>query len=1103
VLWIGTGNGLNKFDKKVEIFTSYLEKKSSIAGQAVGNRVNAIYQDHSGLLWIGADDGLHKCESQDIFTRIGCKGGAKESTPKKIRVIYGDKDNALWLGTEGGLYKFILENGKLNHDDKLTNKLAELSNKQISSLHRDPSDRLWIGTQGNGLYILDLLMGRLTRYINISDNPDSMSNDDVRVIYEDKSGLIWIGTYTGGLNKYDPKRKKFTLYRDIPRNQSSLSNNNITSICRGKGGVVWLGTWGGGIYNFKQENKASTHFEIPYTVSKNPDRNKIRAICEDDDGVLWVGTGGAGIYRFEPGRGKNFIPYLLKSSKETEDYIIGPEEYILTIYADKEDVIWIGALDKGLIKIEKKGKEYISTNYRFDSKNDNSLSDDKIYSILEDNSGTLWIGTGNGGLNRFDREKEIFTRYQPGDRTDSISHNFITAICEDSEGNLWLGTNGGGLNKFDRQKKTFTTFTTKDGLPNNVIYDILADEDDYLWLSANKGLLRFNTKAKDAKFRNYSVRDGLQDLEFNRGSAWKNEKGEMFFGGVNGFNVFDPRELKSKDRLIPPPIVITSFKKRSQEVELPTAISEIDQLELSYKDTSITFEFAALSFIDPGCNKYAFKLEPVDKDWIDLGNKHNVDFINLKPGDYLFKVKGSNNDGTWNEVGKSINITVNPPFWQTGWFYILALLFIGSSIFSFVRWRINVIEEANAKLKKEIVERRRAEEHFRTLLETSPDAIMLSEVETEKIIMANQQASNLLGYSSEEEIKREVKNMFDIFSEHDREEAKKNAEKIIMTGVNRNTEYTLMSKDKIPIAAELSTALIRDPDGNPKYFLFTARDIRKRKEEERQEKIRQERLVQIDRMASLGTLVSGVAHELNNPLSSIKMNAESFSKVWVDVIPVLEKHYEQNKDFKMAKIPYEYAKSELDGLIKGLIDSSHRIEKIIDDLRSFSRPGGSGGNYTRQPIDINKVIESSIELTNNMIKKATQNFSFKPGRNLPPFEGNSQKLEQVFINLIQNACQALPDNSKKIEISTIYEVKKKQIIIKVEDEGVGIEENNRKYIFDPFFTTKRDSGGTGLGLSISLQIIQEHGGSLMVESIAGKGTTIIINLKVILFEKKK
>lgn len=1100
VLWVGSGKGLNKYDRENDKFTRYLEKSTS-EDPKKGNRVNTIYRDSQGTLWVGTDDGLYKYErDKNDFTRIKCKGGSKEPTPRKMRVIYGCEDNALWIGTEAGLYKFKLEKGEFTHEHEIIEGPYELRDKQISSIHRYPFDRLWIGTQGHGLYILDPLLERPTQHKNIPGNSDSLSDDDIRAIYEDRSGLIWIGTYTGGLNKYDPKRKKFTLYRNIPDNENSLSNNKVMAIGKGKDGVVWIGTRGGGFNRFDPLQEKFSRYTIPLDVSKNLRRNEIRAVREDHAGFLWIGTVRAGMYMFEPVKRK-FTPYIIKDVEKKDEYIIGPEEYILTIYLDKEDVLWIGTMDKGLTKIEKNRKKY--KNYRNNPQNEHSLSGDKVYSILEDKFGTLWVGTGFGGLNRFDKEKEIFTRFQPSDDKrdrDSISHNFITAICEDREGTLWIGTNGGGLNKFDREKGTFTAFTMQHGLPNNVIYDILEDDEGYLWLSTNKGLSRFIPKTK--KFRNYSVGDGLQAYEFNRGAAWKSESGKMFFGGVNGFNVFDPEELKSKDRLNPPPIVITSFKKRSQEVELPTSISEIKDLELSYKDTSITFEFAALSFSDPESNRYAYKLEPVDKEWIDRGNKHNVDFINLKPGEYTFRVKGSNNDGIWNEEGKSMKITVNPPFWTTFWFWGIVVLMIVGAILGVARWRIKIIERANAQLKKEIVERKRAEEHFRTLLETSPDAITLSEVETQKIIMANLQAANLLGFSSEDEIKREVKNIFHVFSEKDRIKAMKNAETVIQTGVIRNTEYTLINKDKTPIDAELSTALIRDDDGKPKYYLSTARDIRERKEAERKEKLQRERLVQIDKMASLGTLVSGVAHELNNPVSFIKMNAESFSKVWKDVVPVLDKHYEKNKDFKMAKMPYEYSKSELEGLIASLMNNSKRIEKIIDVLRDFSRPGG-GGNYSREPIDINKVIKSSIDLTNNMIKKATQNFSFSPGRSLPLFEGNYQKLEQVIVNLIQNACQALPDKSKKIEISTSFEVKKKRILIKVVDNGTGIEEKNLKYITDPFFTTKRDSGGTGLGLTISSQIIQEHGGSLMVESTVGKGTTIIINLKVISYEKRK
>jgi PAS domain S-box-containing protein len=1089
VLWIGTGKGLNKYDRENDKFTRYLEK-STIDDRTLGNRINTIYQDSQSTLLVGADDGLFKYErDKDDFIRIKCKIGSKEPTPQKIRVIHGQNDNVLWLGTEGGLYKFILENGKIIHDHEITDKFNELRDKQVNSIHSDPSGRVWIGTQGQGLYIVDPLLERPNHYTNNLNNPDSLSHNDVRAIYEDKSGLIWIGTYNGGLNKYDPQRKKFTLYRNLPNNPNSLSNNNVMTIVEGKDGVVWIGTWGEGINKFDPANKKFSRYTIPPDVSKNTLRNDIHAVCQDPSGFLWIGTVRAGMYMFEPIKNK-FTPYILEDPEKNNEYIIGPEEYIQTIYLDKEDVLWVGTQDRGLTKIEKNRKEY--KNYRYAPQNHNSLSDDKVYTILEDRSGTLWIGTPGGGLNRFNREKEIFTRFQSSKgKPDSISHNFIMQIYQDREGSLWIGTNGGGLNKFDRLKETFTAFTMQDGLPDNVIYDILEDDDGCLWLSTNKGLSWFNTKIK--KFRNYTVRDGLQDYEFNRGTAWKSKNGKMFFGGINGFNVFDPKEIKLKDRLSKPPIVITSFKKRSQEVKLDTSISEIDQLELSYKDTSISFEFAALSFSDPERNRYAYKLEPFDKEWIDLGNKHVVDHINLKPGQYTFRVKGSNNDGTWNEDGKSINITVNPPYWQSWWFYVLSALIIISVIFIFVRWRLRIKEKANKILKQEITERRRAEELYRSLVETSPDAITLSDVETGRIKMANRQAADLLGYSSEDEIQEEIKNIFDIFSKDDRERAKENAEKIKMSEIIINTEYTLISKDETPIAVEINTSLIRDDHGNPKYFLSITRDIRERKEAEKKERMHRKKLIQTDKMVALGTLVSGVAHELNNPVASIKMNSGNFARVWEDVVPILDSYYERNKDLKLANIPYKDAKGRLEDLIIGLLEGGQRIEKIIDDLRDFARPEDT---TKREMLDINAVIKSAVDINANMIKRATKNFSFNQSKTLPNLMGNYHRLEQVFVNLIQNACQALPNDKHRITISTDYEQEKRQIIVKVKDEGVGIEEKDIEKITDPFFTTKREKGGSGLGLSISLQILQDHGGGMSFESTKEKGTTVTVNLPV-------
>ena len=246
-------------------------------------------------------------------------------------------------------------------------------------------------------------------------------------------------------------------------------------------------------------------------------------------------------------------------------------------------------------------------------------------------------------------------------------------------------------------------------------------------------------------------------------------------------------------------------------------------------------------------------------------------------------------------------------------------------------------------------------------------------------------------------------------------------------------------------------------------------------------------------MISLGRLVSGVAHEINTPLASIKMNSEIFERVWREVLPVLDEHYKKDKDFSLEACPYSEAKKRLGDLLTGLTESSERIEKIINNLRDYSRPRDP---LTWEPTDINKVIEASVNLNNNLIKKSTMNFSLELADNLPHIRGNSQELQQVFINLIQNSCQALTSNSGKIEISTASEKKKNQILIKIKDEGQGIKEKDMKYITDPFYTTRRDQGGTGLGLSISMQIIHKHKGSMEFHSEVGKGTTVTVTLPV-------
>lgn len=1155
-LWVGTlGGGLNKFDPNTEKFTSHRNNKNFELFKEMN--IRAIHEDKKGVLWLGTDEGLYKSDPRKDTFQL-CRDCKKKDGEfiKKINTIYEDKKEKIWVGADYGLYEYKYNSGKgyFKHypieqdyafDIEVTAiyeyqpgelligtiigmykfgrkiekptpfKEEKLKNKQISVIFKDKKNRLWIGTRGDGLYKLEPKGKIISVYRNIPHDFTSLSNNYVLDIYQDKLGLIWIGTSGGCINKFDPEGKNFILLKNIPGNPDSLSNNEIRGICEGKNGGIWVGTRGGGLSKFDPVNKKFNHYLIGDDITKNPRRNDVNVIQSDHFGNIWVGTFQAGLYRFVPDNGK-FYPY--------ESNSIGREERILSIFKDKKNYLWIGIQDKGLIKLDKKKERKELKPYENIPGESNGLSNNNVYAICEDHSGILWIGTGGGGLNKLDKEKEQFTHHIPEkDNSNSLSHNFISAIFEDQEFNLWIGTGGGGLNKLvDREKGIFKVYTRKDGLPNNVIYDILEDNKGNLWLSTNRGLSKFNPKT--GKFINFTISDGLQGYEFNRGAACLGKKtGMMYLGGFNGFNAFEPTKIR--DTWEPPDIVITSFKKLNKNVLQSTCISEIKELTLSYKDNFISFGFAALSFSYPENNQYAYKLEPIDKDWIQLGNKHDKDFTGLGPGKYNFHVKGADSHGVWNENGTSIKITINPPFWATWWFYTLIILALIIGVFTAIKLRTRMIEiqkrklqalvdvrtdeinqqkeelkEANVHLKQEIDIREQAEaslkeseERYRTLVETSPDAIIFSDAEGGSIIFANQQCLLLSGYSNVEDMRKHVSNIFNFIDKEDRDRANQNAEKIKKGGFVKNNEYKVRSKEGIHITVEIRTALVRDAEGRPQYLLSVIRDIRERKEAEKQERIQREKLIQADKMISLGTLVSGVAHEINTPLASIKMNSEIFDRVWNDVLPVLDEHYIKNKDFSMADLAYEDSKSRLEDLMTGLTESSQRIEKIINDLRDYSRPSD---DLPLESIEINKVIESSANLTNNMLKKSTKNFSTKLAENLPLIRGNFQKLEQVFINLIKNACQFLMDKSKKIEISTIYEKEKNQIAIKVMDEGIGIKEEHKKYITDPFFTTNRDQGGTGLGLFISMQIIHDHNGRMEFQSEKGKGTTVTVILPV-------
>ncbi len=693
ILWIGTRGGVNTLDPKTGTFSCFKHDPLD-PGSISSDYIFTISEEKNGTLWIGTLDGLNRFSRETgAFTvyRFNPNAGAINGA----RRISIDESGIIWIGTNNGLYKFHPPTGKFTaYKIKAENPRRELDafTNSILALYSDRDHVLWVGTPVDGLQLFDPKTEQFHAYLNNPGDPYSLSNNSVLSIFEDRSGLIWIGTYGGGINKYDREKEKFTYY---PCNiwGSRHPYNLVYSFLEDRSGVLWIGIELGGLVKYDKNTGTFTGYDIHPPHRQVMGYSQVYSIYEDGAGMLWLGTKGYGLARFDPKTGK-----IVWFSNEPGNPNSLSHNRVRSIASRQEGILWIGTVGGGIDRFDSQKGTF--THYRNDPQKNTTLSDDRVNTLYFDRTGTMWVGTF-GGLDRFNPGTGTFTRYQPdASRPNALSHDQVFSICEDHlrKDVLWIGTWKGGLHRIDRSRNTFTAFTTRDGLPNNCIYGILEDDRGNLWLSTTKGICRFNPSTGQAI--NYEPRDGLQDYEFNFGAYYKNRSGEMFFGGSKGFNRFHPRDIIDNPHV--PSISFTGFETidtpdfPGKKPPLPKDLSETREISLSYKDNIFSLEFAALDFTNPAKNQYMYKLEGFDDRWISLGNRHRVTFTNLDPGEYILRVRGSNNDGVWNNEGTWIKIRVKPPYWRTWWFRGVMVLLVAALAFL---WHHSRLKHLTLKLK--------------------------------------------------------------------------------------------------------------------------------------------------------------------------------------------------------------------------------------------------------------------------------------------------------------------------------------------------------------------------------------------------------------------
>ena len=749
-LWIGTyDGGLNRFIRDTEVFQRI--HNLPMGRYDTGTyKISAITGDSAGNIWVGTTgNGLFKLSFDETdpselpgFVHYKHQPGILESLSDDIvnSLLVDEKDN-LWVGTQKRLNNLIVSESEeaFSHYviyTKHPDAPATHQDSSISAIFRNDDESLWLGTT-SGIAHFNTTDGS---YIHYPHHYQIYRYGWGRIIgiIEDQTGYLWLAT-PGELMRFDPERTSYDYFRNDPFNPESINFNGVSSLYRDRIGILWFGTPG---YGINMAAPSADRFKIIRRADDHPSRISgfsVRAILEDDSGYIWIGT--ETLYRWNRTTGElksfettsdrvndfgNVGPWAMLRSSDSNalyfathaglfrfDTITGeinqftydpdnlqglPQQEVFAVFEDNEGSIWIGTKNYFSKLVDELHGHFIHFQYT-----ERAIDELVRPQIHQDKEGRFWIGTDNGLL-RFDLNTHIFYAYRNDPlRINSLSNNDIKSIHPDPdepERILWLGTAGGGLNRFDIEREDFRYFTIEDGLPNNVVYGILADENGYLWLSTNKGLSRFDRATET--FKNYDISDGLQSNEFNTGAFFKSESGEIFFGGIHGLNYFHPDDITDNPYL--PNVVITALKifnrtvsHREENSVLQKSISETDVTTLPHSDNIISFQFAALDFSAPEKNLYEYKLEGFHKDWIYSGTQRTATFTNLKSGSYTFRVRGSNNDGVWSDQVASIVLVIEPPFYGKWWAYLFYLLAGVSILLGLRRYEMN-----RARLKNEL-----------------------------------------------------------------------------------------------------------------------------------------------------------------------------------------------------------------------------------------------------------------------------------------------------------------------------------------------------------------------------------------------------------------
>ncbi len=721
-LWIGTwGKGIyhyNHAEKTIRHFFHDSDNSNSLSN----NRIMKIISDPDKNIWIGTfGGGLNLLPSAAVtgmdtneqidktkFIRFQLDINNPNSiSDDKIISLFIDRSESIWIGTYyGGLNKIksfrdVSLTGEISFEKYMAviGKKDCLCNNTVMAINQDNKGYLWVGTFGGGLDRLDLNKNEFKHFTHDPLNPNSVNDNDILSLMIDMSGIVWIGTHLGeGISLMQTRSEKFKLIQKMEGVHNSLNDDVVWSIMQDSEKLLWIGTYRGGLNSYNEKNGEFKSFmfdpEDPFSISDN----HVRVINEDKFGNLWIGTYSGGLNFYDKKKNKF---YNFKNDPSDSTSISANQ--VQTLFIEPDGTFWVGTFGGGLNRFQLgdyyRDKKIKFHRYVHHQNNLTSITDNRVYTLHKDKSGTLWAGTFGGGLNRLDKNSGKFSPYllKSSEQKLNFNEKKIMSLLDDNKGFLWIGTYGAGLSRLNPETGEYWPNIEFSGLKSDVIYGILQDKNNTLWVSSDDGIVNFDPATYTV--RRYDLYDGLQSMEFSGGAYFKNKDGQMYFGGINGLNYFYPESIKVNTFI--PNVVITSFKIFNNAIK-----GEKDSIILNYDQNFFSFEFSALDFTNPQDNEYEYILEGVDEDWrYTSSDKRYANYTNLAPGKYVFMVRGSNNDGVWNRKGTILNLKILPPFWQTWWFVLLSIILVGGTVVSLITLRVKhllTIERLKSRLAADL-----------------------------------------------------------------------------------------------------------------------------------------------------------------------------------------------------------------------------------------------------------------------------------------------------------------------------------------------------------------------------------------------------------------